>query len=53
MTAAARGPAVAWPVTTDNWYVIQAVGDTDWDGTTSYYRASSLDNDVFTVNHGE
>jgi hypothetical protein len=53
MTPPARGPAVTWPATTDNWYVIQALGDTDWDGTLSYYRASSLDGDVFALNHGE
>jgi prepilin-type N-terminal cleavage/methylation domain-containing protein len=53
MTAPVGGPAITWPTPTDNWYVIQAIGDTDWDGTTSYYRASSLDDDVFTVNHGE
>jgi hypothetical protein len=53
MPAPTRGPAVTWPTTTDNWYVIQAIGDTDWDGSISYYRASSLDDDVFRVNHGE
>jgi prepilin-type N-terminal cleavage/methylation domain-containing protein len=53
MTAPARGPAVTWPTTTDNWYVIQALGDADWDGVTSYYRATSIDGDVFTLNHGE
>lgn len=53
MTAPVRGPAITWPTPTDNWYVIQAIGDTDWDGITSYYRASSLDDDVFRVNHGE
>lgn len=54
MTAAAtEGPAVTWPEATDNWYVIQAIGDADWDGDLSYYRASSLDNEVFSVNHGE
>lgn len=54
MTAAVLpGPAVTWPTPTDNWYVIQAVGDIDWDGRASYYRASSLDGDVFTQDHGE
>lgn len=53
MTAPVRGPAITWPTPTDNWYVIQAIGDTDWDGITSYYRASSLDDNVFMVNHGE
>jgi type II secretory pathway pseudopilin PulG len=53
MTAPARGPAVAWPATTSNWYVIQAIGDADWDGTVSYYRASNIDGEVFTLEHGE
>ena len=55
MTAAASpGPAVTWPTPpTDNWYVIQAIGDPDGDGVVSYYRASSLSGDVFSVNHGE
>jgi prepilin-type N-terminal cleavage/methylation domain-containing protein len=53
MTPAAVGPAVTWPTPTANWYVIQAIGDTDDDGVISYYRASSLDNDVVMVNHGE
>lgn len=53
MTAPVRGPAITWPTPTDNWYVIQATGDTDGDGIISYYRASSLDDDVFRLNHGE
>lgn len=54
MTAAtAEGPAVTWPAATDNWYVIQAIGDADGDSVLSYYRASSLDNEVVSVNHGE
>lgn len=53
MTLPARGPAVTWPTPTDNWYVIQAIGDTDWDGTTSYYRASSLDGEVYSDNPEE
>jgi len=52
--AAPPGPAATWPTPpTDNWYVIQAIGDPDGDGVVSYYRASSLDGDVFAVNHGE
>jgi type II secretory pathway pseudopilin PulG len=47
------GPAVTWPTPTDNWYVIQAIGDADRDGVASYYRASSLDGEVFSVKHGE
>jgi len=47
------GPAITWPVPTDNWYVIQAVGDTDGDGVRSYYRASSLSGEVFVQDPGE
>lgn len=54
MTApTAPGPAITWPTPTDNWYVIQAIGDADRDGDVAYYRASSFDGDVFSVNHGE
>lgn len=54
MTVPAMGPAVAWPSPApDNWYVIQAVGDTDWDGTPSFYRASNLSGEVFSHNPGE
>jgi prepilin-type N-terminal cleavage/methylation domain-containing protein len=52
MTVPASGPSVTWPTPPDNWYVIQALGDADGDGNPSYYRASSLDGDVFSVNHG-
>jgi prepilin-type N-terminal cleavage/methylation domain-containing protein len=52
--AADPGPAAVWPTPPkDNWYVIQAIGDPDGDGVVSYYRASSLDGEVFSVNHGE
>lgn len=47
------GPSVTWPTATDNWYVIQAAGDCDADGVLSYYRASSLDGDVFVQNPGD
>jgi type II secretory pathway pseudopilin PulG len=53
MTVPSAGPSVTWPTPPDNWYVIQALGDTDGDGLASYYRASSFDGDVFTQNHGE
>lgn len=53
MTAAMRGPAITWPTPTDNWYVIQAIGDTDADGHISYYRASSLSGEVYSIDHGE
>jgi type IV pilus assembly protein PilA len=53
MTTPSAGPSVTWPTPPDNWYVIQARGDTDGDGVISYYRASSLSGDVFAENHGE
>ena len=53
MTEAMRGPEITWPTPTDNWYVIQAIGDTDGDGDISYYRASSLDGEVYSIDHGE
>lgn len=54
MTDPSAGPAVSWPnPAPDNWYVIQAIGDVDGDGITSYYRASSLGGDVFSQNAGE
>lgn len=53
MTVPSGGPSVTWPTATDNWYVIQALGDVDGDGDLSYYRTSSLNGEVFTQNHGE
>jgi hypothetical protein len=48
MTAASSpGPAVTWPTPPDNWFVIQAIGDTDGNKGCVYYRASSLSGDVF------
>ena len=52
MTPPLRGSTV-WPAATDNWYVIQATGDTDGDGSLSYYLASSLDGDIARINDGE
>ena len=40
------GPDVTWPTPPDNWYVIQAIGDTNGDKNCVYYRASSLDGEV-------
>ena len=45
------GPDVLWPTPPDNWYVIQAIGDTNGNGSCVYYRASSLDGDVLVVDH--
>jgi hypothetical protein len=53
MTTPSAGPSVTWPTATDNWYVIQAYGDCDGDGVLSYYRTSSLENDVFVQNPGD
>jgi prepilin-type N-terminal cleavage/methylation domain-containing protein len=51
MTApSSPGPSVTWPTPTDNWFVIQAIGDTNGDGACSYYGASSLDGEVFIQN---
>jgi type II secretory pathway pseudopilin PulG len=48
MTAASNpGPAVTWPTPPDNWFVIQAIGDTNGDKRCVYYRASSLSGEVF------
>jgi prepilin-type N-terminal cleavage/methylation domain-containing protein len=46
-------PGFAWPANPENWYVIEALGDTDGDGTPSYYLASSLDGEVGSFNDGE
>jgi hypothetical protein len=40
------GTSVTWPTPPDNWFVIQAIGDTDGDGDCVYYRASSLSGEV-------
>lgn len=48
MTAPSKpGPDLTWPTPPDNWYVIQAIGDTDGNGSCIYYRASSLDGEVY------
>jgi prepilin-type N-terminal cleavage/methylation domain-containing protein len=54
MAPTAFGPAVTYPATTpDNWYVIQALGDMDGDGTYSYYFATSLDGAISSINAGD
>jgi type IV pilus assembly protein PilA len=37
-----------WPATTDPWYVIEAKGDKDEDGSFAYFVTSSFGPDVFT-----
>jgi len=54
MTVPVAGPSVTWPSPPpDNWYVIQALGDTDANGVASYYRASNLGGDILVENAGE
>ncbi len=56
------GTAVTTPVTTtaptwgtpgDPWYVIQAAGDRDSDGTLSLFVAASFNGEIYTENDGE
>lgn len=42
-----------WPAATDPWYVIQAGGDRDRDGTLSLLVASSFNGELYTENDGE
>jgi prepilin-type N-terminal cleavage/methylation domain-containing protein len=41
------GPTVTWPANPNDWYVIQAIGETDGDNDCIYMRASSLGGDIF------
>jgi hypothetical protein len=43
----------AWPMPTEPWYVIQAVGDLDGDGVRSIVVGSSFTNEVLAQNQGE
>lgn len=43
----------AWGTPTEHWYVIQAKGDADRDGTAAFFMASSLKADIFRQNEGE
>ena len=43
----APGPDVTWPANNNDWYVIQAIADTNGDGNCIYMRASSLRMDVY------
>jgi prepilin-type N-terminal cleavage/methylation domain-containing protein len=42
-----------WPTAADTWYVIQARGDVDRNGTFSYYLASNLNAEMYVENEGE
>jgi type IV pilus assembly protein PilA len=42
-----------WPAPADAWYVIQAAGDRDKDGTFSLLLAASFNGELYTENDGE
>jgi type IV pilus assembly protein PilA len=42
-----------FPDAVEPWYVVQAKGDVDGDGTPSYYAATSFSNEVYWQNEGE
>ncbi len=45
-----------WPTADqmiEPWYIIQAMGDTDANGTPSYYLATSLNGELYKENEGE
>ena len=42
-----------WPATTEPWYLIQAAGDIDGDGTRSYVVGSSFTGEIYIENEGE
>ena len=46
--------AVTWPESpAHNWYTVEARGDVDWDGVSSYYVAGSFSDTVLRVREGE
>jgi hypothetical protein len=47
----ANPPVFALP--TQNWYVIQAEGDTDGDGVFARYATTSMTGDIYSENEGE
>jgi type II secretory pathway pseudopilin PulG len=54
MTTTARPvPGLAWPVPNEPWYVVQALSDTDGDGTPGFFVASSISGEVYRNNEGE
>jgi prepilin-type N-terminal cleavage/methylation domain-containing protein len=54
MTTPAVGVAgFAWESNQEPWYVIQALGDADADGETSFFMASSLNPELLVINDGE
>lgn len=42
-----------WPATTDDWYVVKAVGDLDEDGQKSAFVGSSFTSEIWFENEGE
>ncbi len=44
---------LTWPTNNEPWYVIQALGDIDDDGSVSYFLASSLNGELFSQNDTE
>ncbi len=42
-----------WGTPADPWYVIQAAGDRDGDGTLSLFVAASFNGEIYTENDGE
>jgi type IV pilus assembly protein PilA len=42
-----------WPTTTEPWYLIQAVGDTDGNGIKSMYAATSFTPELYNERDGE
>lgn len=56
MVNPSSGAQPGWPAAaqvTEPWYVIQAKGDTNADGTFAYFVAASLNGEVFRENEGE
>ena len=42
-----------WPTTTEPWYMVQAAGNADNDGTFCYLLSSSLNGEVYVENESE
>jgi prepilin-type N-terminal cleavage/methylation domain-containing protein len=54
MTAPAEAVAgLTWAATTEPWYVVQAIADSDQDGTVAFFIASSLSDTVYSTREGE
>lgn len=53
VTAPQTASKPAWGAATEPWYVIQAAGDRDSDGTLSLFVASSFNGELYTENDNE